>query len=362
MNEQSTIVVAMSGGVDSSVAAALLVEQGYRVIGMMLRLWSEPGSEQSNTCCTPDSMALSRRIAAKLGIPFYSLDAKEQFRNEIVQYFIDEYAAGRTPNPCVVCNRQIKWGVLMEWAHALGADYLATGHYARLRMKDDGRISLIKGIDESKDQSYMLCRLSQEDLQRSIFPLGNMTKSAVRELAHIKGLAAADRADSQDLCFLAHQDYRQFLIRNSPGVIHPGEIVDRDGQVLGKHQGLAFYTIGQRKGLGISSPVPLYVIEKDSIHNRLVVGEEQMLGADTLVAEQFHWISNNLPEEPFTASVKIRYKAPEIHALVVPHQDGKVSIQFECPLRDITPGQWVVIYQGDECLGGGVIASERSIK
>ncbi len=251
------VVVAMSGGVDSSVAAALLKQQGYEVIGMMLRLWSEPGKEDSNRCCTPNSMMQARRVAAKLDIPFYVVDAKDVFRKTVVQYFLDGYAAGETPNPCLVCNRTIRWEFLLDRALALGAEHLATGHYARTRKTEDGRIRLLRSVDETKDQSYVLHVLTQDKLQRAFFPVGEYPKSEIRQIAESFGLPTASRADSQDLCFLAGEDYRNFLQRNAPHINQPGDIVTPQGKVLGKHCGLANYTIGQRKGLGIASPVPL---------------------------------------------------------------------------------------------------------
>ncbi|WP_298007442.1 MULTISPECIES: tRNA 2-thiouridine(34) synthase MnmA [Anaerolinea] len=356
--EGNTVVIAMSGGVDSSVAAALLVEQGYRVIGMMLRLWSEEGKEDQNRCCTPDAMALARRVAAKLGIPFYALDVRDRFKELVVTHFLQGYASGVTPNPCLKCNRFIRWGVLYEHARSLGANWFATGHYARLRRLESGEVQLLRGLDAEKDQSYVLSVLPQEQLQHTLFPIGEFHKHEVRELAQRLGLPVAHRPDSQDLCFLAGGDYRDFLARHAPQVRQPGLIVDRQGNVLGEHQGLAFYTIGQRKGLGISSPRPLYVLEKDVYQNRLVVGEEHELGRSNLIANEVNWISGNPPETPLPVEVKIRYKAREARAVVIPLTSNRVRVQFEYPLRDITPGQQCVFYQGDICLGGGIISTE----
>lgn len=350
-----TVVVAMSGGVDSSVAAALLVAQGYRVIGMMLRLWSEPGTEDENRCCTPDAMGLARRVAAKLGIPFYAIDARERFYEVVVQSFITTYEQGATPNPCILCNRDIRWGVLLERALAFGADYLSTGHYARLRPADDGSVHLLRGKDSAKDQSYVLSVLDQPRLRRTLLPLGEYTKPEVRALARRFDLPVASRADSQDLCFLAGRDYRGFLNRHAPQTTRPGKIIDRAGNILGEHNGLAFYTIGQRKGLGLSSPDPLYVLEKDLANNTLVVGEETALGRRELLAADINWIAGAPPAQPLAAQVKIRYKAVEAAAVVVPLPNGGARVAFENPLRDITPGQRVVLYNGEECLGGGTI-------
>jgi len=348
------VVVAMSGGVDSSVAAALLVQQGYEVIGMMMRLWSEPGAESSNRCCTPDSMALARRVAAALNIPFYAVDAQGIFHDTVVQFFVDGYAQGITPNPCLVCNRQISWDFLLKRALSLGAGAMATGHYVRLERTGD-RFQLLKAVDNTKDQSYVLHVLGQEQLAHALFPLGGYSKTQVRQLARDFGLPVAERADSQDLCFLGNGDYRSFLIRNVPTLEGPGPIFSTDGQLLGQHQGLAFYTIGQRKGLGIAAPQPLYVLKKDLRNNTLIIGPLGELGKQELVAAGVNWVSALAPEEPFRARVKIRYKAKEAPGLVTPLQDRGAHVSFDEPLRDITPGQAAVFYDGPVCLGGGII-------
>jgi tRNA-specific 2-thiouridylase len=350
------VVVGMSGGVDSSVAVALLKQQGHDVTGMMLRLWSEPGKEDSNRCCTPDSMALARRVAAKLDIPFYVVDAKDIFHSTVVQAFLDGYAAARTPNPCLVCNRLIRWGVLLDHALALGADYLATGHYVRRRTTDDGRQQLLRAVDRSKDQSYVLHVLNQEKLSRSLFPIGEYPKAEIRKIAESFGLPTAKRPDSQDLCFLAGEDYRGFLQRNAPEILRPGPIATRGGEVLGEHNGLANYTIGQRKGLGIASPIPLYVLAKDAAANTLIVGTEAELGSRELIAANVNWVTVELPTNPFRAEVKTRYTAKEAWAEVTPLENGsRCQVRFDALQRDITPGQAAVFYQDDVLLGGGVI-------
>lgn len=355
------VVIAMSGGVDSSAAAALLKEQGYDVVGMMLRLWSEPGKENSNRCCTPDSMNLARRVAARLDIPFYVVDAKEEFRSSVVQYFLDGYARGDTPNPCLLCNRQIRWTLLLDQALALGAEFMATGHYVRLRTMDDGRKALLRAVDRSKDQSYVLHVLTQEKLKHALFPVGDYPKSEIREIAAKYQLPVARRADSQDLCFLAGEDYREFLKRNAPEMSVRGEIVTRDGAVIGEHDGLPFYTIGQRKGLGGAHPLPLYVIAKDAAANRLIVGTADQLGASELIAVGVNWI--NFPrDDPFRAEVKIRYTAKEVPALVIPLDHDQVKVVFDHPQRDITSGQAAVFYQDDVVIGGGIIASSGEAK
>ncbi len=354
----SKVVVAMSGGVDSSVAAALLLEQGHEVMGMMLRLWSEPGKEDSNRCCTPDSMAMARRVAAKLDIPFYVVDAKEAFRQTVVQYFMDGYAAGLTPNPCLVCNRQIRWTFLLDRALALGADFLASGHYARVVSDAHGKVRLLRAVDLDKDQSYVLHVLTQEKLRRALFPLGAYRKAEVRLKAEALGLPVYKRPDSQDLCFLAGGDYRAFLQRHAPDISRPGDIVNRKGETLGRHSGLANYTIGQRKGLGVRSPVPLYVLGKDAATNTLIVGEAHELGVDRLLAGEVNWIAGQAPPGAFRAWVKIRYTAQAAPAQVRSLEGGqRVEVQFDAPQRDITPGQAAVFYVDDEVLGGGTILS-----
>ncbi len=354
----SRVVVAMSGGVDSSVAAALLKGRGHEVIGMMLRLWSEPGREDSNRCCTPDSMALARRVAARLDIPFYVVDAKERFRQTVVESFLQGYAAGRTPNPCLVCNRLIRWGLLLDRALDMGAEFLATGHYVRRRTADDGQVELLRAVDRAKDQSYVLHVLNQEQLARSLFPVGEYTKPEIRALAQTFGLPTARRPDSQDLCFLAGEDYRAFLRRHAPQALLPGPILTRDGRTLGTHTGLADYTIGQRKGLGIASPASLYVLEKDVARNALIVGPAEELGATEALVDGVHWISGAPPAAPFRAEVKTRYTAREVPAEVTPLEAGsRARVRFDAPARDLTPGQAAVFYVGDLVLGGGTIVS-----
>jgi tRNA-uridine 2-sulfurtransferase len=350
------VVVAMSGGVDSSVAAALLKQQGYDVTGMMLRLWSEEGKQDSNRCCTPDAMALARRVAAKLDIPFYVIDAKEVFRDTVVKYFMDGYSRGETPNPCLVCNRQIRWTFLLEHAMALGANLMATGHYARLRRAENGTLNLLRAVDAGKDQSYVLHVLDQQKLSRALFPVGDYPKPEIRKIAESFGLPTASRHDSQDLCFLAGEDYRDFIRRNASDMLRPGTIQSRDGTVLGQHNGLANYTIGQRKGLGVASSVPLYVLGKDASTNSLLIGPEDELGSQELEAKDVNWTSGPVPQGPFRAEVKIRYTAKEAAAEVLPlEQSGSVKVRFDEPQRDITAGQAAVFYNGDVVVGGGII-------
>jgi tRNA-specific 2-thiouridylase len=345
--------------VDSSVAAALLVEQGYRVIGMMLRLWSEPEAESANRCCSPDAMAMARRVAAILSIPFYVVDARDYFNNEVVQPFINDYAHNLTPNPCINCNRLVRWDFLFRHALSAGADFLATGHYARIRQLPDQTYQLLRGVDACKDQSYVLHVLSQNHLQHTMFPLGEMVKSEVRNLAHRFNLPVAEKADSQDLCFLgAERDYHAFLARHASQSLNPGLIVDHQGKTLGYHQGLPLYTIGQRKGLKIANATPLYVIKKDVYKNVLLVGPADALGSHKLRTIKVNWINGNPPAAPLECQVKVRYKARDAAGVV--HETGADSFQMDLtnPIRDITPGQAAVLYNGEVCLGGGIIADE----
>ncbi len=352
---ETTIVVAMSGGVDSSVAAAHLVHAGYNVIGVMMRLWAEAseGTGSENRCCTLEATEDARRIAAQLGIPFYLLNVEKVFKQHVVDYFVEGYTAGVTPNPCLACNRHIRFDHLLNYAKALGADYLATGHYARVRDTDIG-FELLRGADIQKDQSYILSVLGQAELRHLTFPVGDLTKPEVREMAGRYGLPVASKSDSQDLCFLADGDYRRFLHDWASEQINPGPIVDLDGHVLGEHQGLPCYTIGQRKGLGIPSPQKLFVISLQVEDNTLVVGPAQRLGRDTLAAKNVNWVGNP-PADVFSCTVKIRYKSRDRAAEVTRLSGDRLEVRFSERLRDITPGQAAVFYQDERCLGGGII-------
>jgi tRNA-specific 2-thiouridylase len=354
------VVVAMSGGVDSSVAAALLVEQGYEVLGMMMRLWSEPGRGPSaplNRCCTPDQMADARRVADRLNIPFYVVDVQDYFRKTIVQFFIDEHTAGRTPNPCIECNREIRFNYLLERALALDADYLATGHYARVHQTEKG-YELLKAVDESKDQSYVLHVLGQQELAHVLFPVGDYQKAAIREMARKFNLPVAQKSDSMDLCFLGDGDYRRFLNEYSPQATEPGPILNQTGEEVGRHTGLPNYTIGQRKGLGIAAAEPLFVLHKDVTRNALVVGTRDESHQKTLLARQVNWTTAERPSGPLSAQVKIRYKAKGAAAIVTPQANNEALVTFTEPVFGITAGQGAVFYDGDRVIGGGIIADE----
>lgn len=356
--EDTTVVVAMSGGVDSSVAAALLVEQGYNCIGIMMRLWAEVsvGEGSTNKCCSLESVNDARRVADSLGIPFYLINVEQPFKSQVVDFFIESHSAGLTPNPCLACNRHIRFDYLLNYARRLGADYLATGHYAQLRYVDDGTVQLLKGVDERKDQSYVLSVLSQAELRDVLFPIGGYPKAEVRKIAAERGLPVASKHDSMDLCFIADDDYRRFLRDWAASAMQPGPIVDRSGRVWGQHQGLPGYTIGQRKGLGISgTPEPFFVLELDHARNTLVVGSEAELGADRLIATGVNWTLDRPVTPGQAVQCKIRYKARAVDCTLHPLSDDEVEVRFTEPLRDISPGQGAVFYDGDLCLGGGII-------
>lgn len=351
------VVVAMSGGVDSSVAAGLLVERGYEVIGLMLRLWTEPGPGAENRCCTPEAVQDARRVARALQVPFYLLNCERRFKTQVVDPFVREYAAGRTPNPCLACNRHIKFGYLLDTALTLDADYIATGHYARVQ-EVDGHYRLLRGIDARKDQSYVLYMLGQEQLRHTLFPIGEHTKMEVRKLAARWGLPVADKQDSQDVCFVRDHDYRRFLQDHASEAIRSGPILDRAGQEIGRHDGLPFYTIGQRRGLGIAWPEPLYVLAMEAGRNALIVAPASELGRQRFRVTEASFVAGRPPPTPWAATVKIRYTGREVEATLQGGDDGSVDVRLVGPVRDITPGQAAVFYRGEVLLGGGIIAKD----
>ncbi len=350
----SRIAVALSGGVDSSLAALLLVEAAHQVSGVMARLWAD----EADGGATQGSETSVRQLCQRLSIPFHMVDLREAFRRQVVSYFGAEYASGRTPNPCLACNREIKFGALWRWTQEQGAEYLATGHYARRRFAG-GAYQLARGLDRRKDQSYVLYMLDQQTLARTLFPLGDWTKEQVRQAAEAAGLPAAERPESQEICFIPDNDYRGFLARHYPEAIRPGPIYDTAGREIGQHGGLPFYTVGQRKGLGIAAPEPLYVIEIDPSRNGLVVGPAEQLGRRALRARQMRYISGSPPEGPLEVTVKIRYSGREVAATAYPEPPDGALIALREPLRDISPGQAVVLYNGEIVLGGGLI--ERAL-
>ncbi len=353
------VVMAMSGGVDSSVAAALLLEEGYEVIGVTMQIWPSdlPGTEEvEGGCCSLGAVEDARAVANKLGIPYYVLNFQSSFRETVIDYFAAEYIQGRTPNPCIVCNHNLKFRKLLEKAISLDASFMATGHYVR-REREPGskRWILKKGLDTAKDQSYVLYGLTQDQISRSLFPLGNYTKSFIREKAAALGLTVADKPDSQEICFVPDQDYARFIEEYRPGSAHPGLIRHSDGHVLGKHDGIIHYTIGQRKGLGIATGTPLYVTAIDPVTNEVIVGENDIVFANRLIASNMNWIAIPGLDQPMEIEAKIRYSAKATPALVKPWNSGEVEVIFQSPQRAITPGQAVVFYQGDLLVGGGTI-------
>ncbi len=358
MSEQDQVFVAMSGGVDSAVAAAKLLEAGYHVTGIHMRVWQDP-QWQAQIELLPDPASLARAAAESLRIPFVSLDIQDRFYKDVVRNFMKQYLAGKTPNPCLFCNPQVKWGILQSYALERGAAYFVTGHYARIEHLAEGNVRLLRGIDGNKDQSYVLAMLNSFQLSQSLLPLGEMTKIEVREKAKALDLPVADRQDSQDLCFLGNVDYRDFLTRFAPESVQPGEIVDVYGEVLGEHQGLPFYTIGQRKGIRVAAAEPYYVVRKDITNNRLVVGFANQAGKDQLHAVQANWISGDPPEPSGQYDVMIRYRSKPVQAEILSAGGGEFRLKLNYKLRGITPGQVAVLYRGEECLGGGVIQSSE---
>jgi len=345
------VVVAMSGGVDSSVAAALLKQQGYEVIGICMKLWEQTNGE--GRCCSIEDIHDARRVASQLNIPFYVINFQEEFQQLVVSYFTEEYLRGRTPNPCIPCNKEIKFRLLLDKAQKLDACFIATGHYAIIE-NDDGRYRLFRGIDRGKDQSYFLFNLTQEQLSHILLPLGHFKKAEIRKMAEQMKLKVAMKKESQEICFISAGNYQTFIEKRVPAErIRKGEIVDVKGRVLGHHRGLHAYTIGQRRGLGISAPNPLYVIGFNVDKARLIVGEEKDLFSRGLIAENVHWIHGRDFSE--NIYVKIRYRHPEVKATIFEEGDDSVRVEFSSPQRAVTPGQAVVFFRENEVLGGGWI-------
>lgn len=355
--DKQRVIVAMSGGVDSSVAALLLKNQGYEVIGVTMRLWTvenqKDSSPLSNRCCSVEDVNDARRVCQMIGIPHYSLNMEREFQNHVVDYFVQEYDRGRTPHPCLACNDKIKFDFLLRRAMFLEADYIATGHYARIQ-RNNGGLKLLKGVDEGKDQSYVLFTLTQKEMAKLLLPVGEYTKDNIRGIALAANLTVANKPDSQEICFIPDDNYRKFVgDRTRP---RAGEIVDLEGSVLGKHPGIHFFTVGQRRGLKLNggTETPKYVLSIDAAKNRIVVGEEKDLYRNYVWASRVNFCSDQLTGASIDVSVKIRYKAKPSAATVTPF-DGWADIKFHEPQRAVTPGQAVVFYQNEEVIGGGII-------
>ncbi len=347
----------MSGGVDSSASAAMLIDQGYDVVGVTLKLWPQDCVNRAeDKCCGPQAVTDARSVCHKLGIPYYLIDEAEDFQKEVINYFAEEYRAGRTPNPCVMCNERLKFGNLIRRADQFGAQFIATGHFARLEKSPEGRTLLYKGRDERKDQSYFLFSLKQHQLSRAMFPLGEKTKSDTREIARECDLKTADKAESMEICFVPDKDYGKFLQQADLVRKHTGDIVDTNGKKLGEHNGIEFYTIGQRKGLGITSPSPLYVIRLDAPTNRVVVGDASFLQQDEFILDRCNWIPFDTPPRTMEVTAKIRYNHPGATATVEPMPNGRAKVTTHTSQRAVTPGQACVLYQDDLVVGGGWIA------
>jgi tRNA-specific 2-thiouridylase len=354
------VVVAMSGGVDSSVAAALLKEDGYEVIGATMQIWpSNDLAEEAakfGGCCSLDAVSEAKSVAHRIGIPHYVMNFRNEFAQKVITNFCREYGLGRTPNPCITCNEHIKFDALLHRAKELDADFIATGHYARIEHDEaTDRYFLKKGVDHGKDQSYVLYMMSQDHLKHALMPLGVYAKEKVRQIARERGLSVADKAESQDICFIPDGNCSRFLKEYMPEMVKPGPILDREGNMLGKHRGILFYTIGQRKSLGISTEEPLYVIAIDRGRNAIIVGSKEDVYRDELVAADINWVATQSPKQPLELKAKIRYRHREADAIITPISNREAHVKFKQPQMAITPGQAIVFYDKDTVVGGGTI-------
>lgn len=363
MDKKKKVVVGMSGGVDSSVAAYLLKEQGYDVIGVTMQIWQDEETDiqaEKGGCCGLSAVDDARRVAQQIGIPYYVMNFKAPFKEKVIDYFISEYEAGRTPNPCIACNRYVKWESLLKRSLEIGADYIATGHYARIREMDSGRYTLIKSVTEEKDQTYALYNLTQEQLSRTLMPIGEYSKNEVREIAKNAGLSIASKPDSQDICFVPDGKYGDFILNNSSKNILPGNFVDTKGNILGRHKGIVHYTVGQRKGLDIALGERMYVLGIHSETNEVVLGKDNELWTNYILVKDFNYMSiENLPEE-MSVIAKIRYNHKGAKAILRKIDEQYMECIFEEPQRAPTPGQALVCYQDNYVVGGGTIISNSN--
>ena len=354
------VVVAMSGGVDSSVAAALLKNEGHDVVGVTMQIWPDSAKSSSGGCCSLSAVEDARRVASLIGIPHYVMNLKDEFERLVIREFIQEYGIGHTPNPCVRCNQFVKFDVLLHKAIALGADRIATGHYARVDYDETAaRWLLRRAADRAKDQSYALYTMTQEQLSRTLFPLGELSKPQTRALAAQLGMLVANKPDSQEICFIPDNKYAGFLAQAAPELVSPGPMIDTKGNELGTHNGIAFYTIGQRKRLGIAVGKPMYVVGIDRVRNAVVVGSNEELFKDTVIAKNVNYIGNESLAGSVVVSAKIRYNMQDSPAHACSLSDSAVELRFEKPQRAVTPGQAMVMYQDEIVVGGGVIADEE---
>jgi tRNA-specific 2-thiouridylase len=358
VSHKKSVLVAMSGGVDSSVTAALLKEQGYNLIGVTMQLGTndETNSEGSEECCNISAIEDARQVAHRLEIPFYVVNFRELFQEKVVDYFLNEYLEGKTPNPCIACNRHVKFSALFNKAVDLGVDFIATGHYARIFYDPSyGRYLMKKAEDRSKDQTYVLYGLSQDKLSKILMPLGEYTKSDIRIKAKELGLSVAEKPESQEICFITDNNYRRFIKEKAGNKIKPGPYLDTKGHVIGRHKGLPYYTVGQRKGLGLALGKPIYVIDIDPERNAIIIGDNEDLMRKSLISGENNFILFDRLDKPMEVMAKIRYKTMAAPAVISPLEDGRVKVDFQEPQRAITPGQAVVYYWEEFCLGGGII-------
>lgn len=351
----------MSGGVDSSVAAHLLKEQGYDVIGVTMQIWQDEDraiQEENGGCCGLSAVDDARRVAGQLEIPYYVMNFKKEFKKEVIDYFIEEYRQGRTPNPCIACNRYVKWESLLKRSMDIGADYIATGHYARIVKLENGRYTLKRSATLAKDQTYALYNLTQNQLSHTLMPVGEYTKDEIRQIAEKIHLQVANKPDSQDICFVPDGDYASFIEQYTGQSSEPGDFVDKEGKVLGKHKGQIHYTIGQRRGLGISAPESLYVCGKSLDSNEVILGSKQDLMSNYCYINDINLIPWDYLDAPIKCKVKTRYRQPEQPATVEQIGEDLIKITFDEPQRAVTPGQAAVLYDDDMVLGGGTILPE----